>query len=93
MAPTSSPRPSDGTDTARSPPASPFITSVIAAIGRMTPNATPKTPAPMMRNTTAETPHSSHVNMLTRSVAATSVAAFWSLVCLTISSMTARCAA
>ena len=66
MPPTSSPRLSAGTGISRSPPARPFITEVISAIGRITPNATPKMPAPMTRNTTAETPHNSSVNVLTR---------------------------
>jgi hypothetical protein len=46
----------------------------------------------MTRNTAAETPHNISVKVLTRPVAAISVAAFWSLVCLTMSSMMARCA-
>jgi small neutral amino acid transporter SnatA (MarC family) len=61
-------------------------------IGRMTPNATPTMPAPMIRTTNAKTDHSHQLSTRTRSAAVVSVAAFWSLVCLTMSSMIARCA-
>jgi hypothetical protein len=58
----------------------------------MTPFATPAIPAQTTKKTNAEVIQRIRVKNLSRAVASASAAALSSLVCLTISSITARCA-